>query len=88
MSNMSCRQKDMQRQLEKLTDLIQLIVNKMNIRTDMKGDDSIGQSENNDHGMKMQRFRQTFAVGRRFSLARSSQLGKSSYSYDHLDRPI
>ncbi len=66
-----CRQKDMQRQLEKITDLVRLVVQKMEIRTEMEGDDTHrdGKKENL---MKMQKIRQTLSVARRFSRARSS----------------
>jgi len=66
-----CRQKDMQRQLEKITDLIRLVVQKMEIRTEMDGDDNY-RGGKNENFMKMQKFRQTLNAARRFSRNRSS----------------
>ncbi|CAF0983219.1 unnamed protein product [Adineta ricciae] len=65
------RQKDMQRQLEKITDLVRLIVQKMEIRTEIEGDDRTtgGKHEN---FLKAQKIRQTINVARRFSRVRSS----------------
>ena len=61
----------MQRQLEKITDLVRLIVQKMEIRTEIEGDDRTtgGKHEN---FLKAQKIRQTINVARRFSRVRSS----------------
>lgn len=65
------RQKDMQRQLEKITDLVRLIVQKMDIRTEMEGDDT-HRTGPNENFLKMQKIRQTLQVARRFTRARPS----------------
>lgn len=75
------RQKDMQRQLEKITDLIRLIVQKMEIRTEMETDD-IHQSVKNDNFLKMQKIRQTLNVARRFTRTRGSSIPTL---FDHTD---
>ena len=61
----------MQRQLEKITDLVRLIVQKMDIRTEMEGDDT-HQAGKNENLLKMQKIRQTLNVARRFTRTRSS----------------
>ena len=74
----------MQRQLEKITDLVRLVVQKMEIRTEMEGDDTHrdGKKENL---MKMQKIRQTLSVARRFSRARSSS-GTIPSLFDHSEK--
>ena len=76
----SRRQKEVQRQLDKITDLVRLVVQKMEIRTEIEADDS--PRSNRTEGLaKMQKLRQTLNVTRRFSRSRS---GMSSL-YEHAD---
>jgi hypothetical protein len=79
-----CRQKDMQRQLEKITDLVRLVVQKMEIHTEMEGDDT-NRGGKNENFMKMQKFRQTLNVARRFTRSRSSN-GNISNLFDQPEK--
>ena len=56
----------MEHQLETITGLVRLIVEKMEIRAELSVDDT---SESNRHEInpRMQRFRRTFLAARRFS---------------------
>jgi len=74
----------MQRQLEKITDLVRLIVQKMDIHTEIEGDETTrgGKHEN---FMKMQKIRQTLNVARRFSRVRSSN-GNIPHLLDHQEK--
>ena len=74
------RQKEVQRQLDKITDLVRLVVQKMEIRTEIEADDS-PRTDRTESLAKMQKFRQTLNVARRFSRARS---GMSSL-YENTD---
>jgi len=56
----------MQRQLEKITELLRLIVQKMEISTEIVIDDR-SKCDKNDACIKVQKLRQTFNVVRRFS---------------------
>jgi hypothetical protein len=77
------RQKDAQRQLEKLTDLVRLIVQKMEIRSETDVDD-VSTGNKNEHFMKMQKFRQTLNVARQFARPRSSS-GNIPRLFDNLE---
>lgn len=77
-----CRQKDMQRQLEKITDLVRLIVQKMEIRTEIETDDT-HQTGKNENFLKMQKIRQTLHVARRFTRTRGSSIPTL---FDHSDK--
>jgi hypothetical protein len=61
----------MQRQLEKITDLVRLIVQKMNIPAEIEVDD-ISKSDKNQMKTKIEKFRQTFSAVRRFKQMQSS----------------
>ncbi len=78
------RQKDMQRKLDKITDLVRLVVQKMEIRTEMEANDT-NQSGKNENFIKMQKFRQTLNVARRFSRLRSSN-GNIPTLFDHSEK--
>jgi len=60
------RQKDMQRQLEKITNLVRLIVQKMEIRTEIESDD-IYQGGKNGNNKKVQKIRYALNAARRLS---------------------
>ncbi|CAF0765651.1 unnamed protein product [Adineta steineri] len=77
------RQKDMQRQLEKITDLIRLVVQKMDIHTEAEGDET--KSGKHENFMKMQRIRQTLNAARRFSRAPSSN-GSIPHLFEHPEK--
>lgn len=78
------RQKDMQRKLEKITELVRLIVQKMEIRTEVEGDDT-NLDHKNEKFIKMQKFRQTLNVARRFSRLRSSN-GSIPTLFEHSEK--
>ena len=78
------RQKDMQRQLEKITDLVRLIVQKMDIRMEVEGDDTTRGGKNGNFA-KAQKIRQTLSVARRFSRFRSTN-GSVPHLFDHPDK--
>ncbi len=78
------RQKDMQRKLDKITDLVRLVVQKMEISTEMEANDT-NQSGKNENFIKMQKFRQTLNVARRFSRLRSSN-GNIPTLFDHSEK--
>ncbi|CAF1060727.1 unnamed protein product [Rotaria sordida] len=75
------RQKDMQRQLEKMTDLVRLVLQKMEIQTETESDD-ITSNDKNENFLKMQKFRHVFNVTRRFSHARSTN-GNNPHLFTH-----
>ncbi|CAF1093211.1 unnamed protein product [Rotaria sordida] len=75
------RQKDMQRQLEKMTDLVRLVLQKMEIQTETESDD-ITSNDKNENFLKMQKFRHVFNVARRFSHARSIN-GNNPHLFTH-----
>ncbi len=79
-----CRQKDMQRKLDKITDLVRLVVQKMEIRTEMEGDDTY-RSGKNENFMKMQKVRQTLNVAHRFARLRSSNKSIPTL-FDHSEK--
>jgi hypothetical protein len=74
----------MQRQLEKITDLVRLVVQKMEIRTEIEGDDSTYGGKN-ENFMKMQKIRQTLNVARRFTRMRGSN-GNIPHAVEHSDK--
>jgi len=74
----------MQRKLDKITDLVRLVVQKMEIRTEMEANDT-NQSGKNENFIKMQKFRQTLNVARRFSRLRSSN-GNIPTLFDHSEK--
>jgi hypothetical protein len=76
------RQKDMQRQLEKITDLVQSIVQKMEISTEIVIDDR-SKCDNKDNCMKTQQFRQTLNVARRIHRLRPSTNNNVSNTVRH-----
>ncbi len=78
------RQKDMQHQLEKIADLVRLVVQKMEIRTEMEGDD-VRRGGTNENFMKMQKMRQTLNVARRFTRMRGSN-SSLPHLLDHPDK--
>lgn len=80
----SSRQKDMQRHLEKIADMVRLIVQKMEIRTEMDGDD-VNRGTRNENLVKMQRIRQALNAARRFSRARSIPQSNISYLHNYTD---
>ena len=64
LANTKCdlsRQQDMQRQVEKLTDLVRLIVQKMEIPAKIEMDDT-SSNEKNDVQMRLKKLRQTFSA--------------------------
>ncbi len=61
----------MQRQLEKATDLVRLIVQKMEIPAEIEVDDT-SKIDKNQIKMRIQKFRQTFNTVRRFNQLQSS----------------
>ncbi len=65
------RQKDTQRQLEKITELVQLIVQKMEISTEIVIDDR-SKFDNREDSMKTQQLRRTLNVARRLHRLRPS----------------
>jgi hypothetical protein len=65
------RQQNMQRQLEKATDLVRLIVQKMEIPAEIEVDDT-SKIDKNQIKMRIQKFRQTFNTVRRFNQLQSS----------------
>ena len=75
----------MQRQLEKIGDMVRLIVQKMEIRTEIDGDD-VNQGTRNEHLVKMHRIRQTLNAARRFSRARTVPQTSMPYLYDHTEK--
>lgn len=69
----------MQRQLDKMTDLLQLVVQKMEINTEIVIDDR-SKCDNNDKRMSQPRLRQTLNVVRRLHHLRPTM---SSHASDH-----
>jgi hypothetical protein len=65
------RQQNMQRQLEKATDLVRLIVQKMEIPAEIEVDDT-SKIDKNQIKMRIKKFRQTFNTVRRFNQLQSS----------------
>ena len=65
---LSCRQKDVQRQLEKISNLLRLIVQKMEIHTEIDNDNAT-QDEKHESFAKMRKFRNVFHATRRFARA-------------------
>jgi hypothetical protein len=56
----------MQRQLEKITDLVRLIVQKMEIPVEMEVDDA-SKNDKNNSWMRIKKFQRTFNIARRFT---------------------
>lgn len=77
------RQKDLQRQIEKTTDLVRLIVQKMEIHTEIESDDVI-ESYKSEHAAKMKKFHQTFQTARRFMNTGSTN-GNISTMFSHTE---
>lgn len=75
------RQQDTQRQLEKLTDLVRLIVQKMEIPAEVEVDDT-SSCDRNDVAIRMKKFRQTFTAVHRFQ--RFHSLPYQTLSHDLL----
>ena len=73
------RQQEMQRQLEKLTDLVRLIVQKMEIPAEVEVDDT-SLSDRNDVSIRMKKLRQTFSAVQR--LQRLHSLPHQTLSHD------
>ncbi len=78
----SLSQQDMQRQLEKVTELVRLIVQKLEIPADMEIDDS-SKSDKNESWIRFQKFHQTFNIARRFSHVQSTTSDNSSHEFHH-----
>lgn len=68
-----------------MTDLVRLVVQKMDIRTEMEGDDAT-RGGKNENLIRMQRFRQTMNVTRRFARLRPTNTGSMSHLYDHPEK--
>ena len=64
------RQKEMQRQLQKITDMVRLIVQKMNIVTEAEVDDAVDRSKTESH-VRVKKFQQLFQTARRFTHSES-----------------
>lgn len=75
----------MQRQLEKITDLVRLVVQKMDIRTEMESDD-IHQGGKNANNSKLQKIRHSLSAARRFSRVRSSSHNIPALFDHHTDK--
>ncbi|CAF4822945.1 unnamed protein product [Rotaria sp. Silwood1] len=75
------RQKNMQQQLEKITDLVRLVLQKMEIHTEMESNDTTS-NDKNENFIRMQKFRQVFNITRRFSHARPSN-GNIPHLFTH-----
>ncbi|CAF4561944.1 unnamed protein product [Rotaria sp. Silwood2] len=75
------RQKDTQRQLEKITDLVRLVLQKMEIHTETESDDTTSHNKN-ENFLRMQKFRQVFNVTRRFSRLHSTN-GSVPHLFTH-----
>jgi len=61
----------MQRQLEKITDLVRLIVQKMEIPVEMEVDDA-SKNDRNDSWRRIKKFQRTFNAARRFTHIKST----------------
>lgn len=72
----------MQQQLEKVSDLIRLILQKLEIQAELVNDDS-SKSDRKDKFVKIQRIRRTISAARRFNNWRSSSHHQSSQSAEH-----
>jgi hypothetical protein len=68
------RQKEMQHQLQKITDLIRSIVLKMNIVTETEMDYTFDRPKIASHA-RMKKFQQVFQASRRFTSSESSREG-------------
>ncbi len=82
------RQQNMQRQLEKATDLVRLIVQKMEIPAEIEVDDT-SKIDKNQIKMRIQKFRQTFNTVRRFNQLQSSisdSWSRKFHLFIHLDQ--
>lgn len=79
------RQKEMQHQLEKITDLVRLIVQKLGISTDIVTEDR-STCDNQERSIKIQKLRHTFNAARRFSRFRSSINKDSSQSSERAEK--
>ena len=75
------RQKEIQQQLAKVTDLIRLVVLKLDIHSDIMVDDQT-QTNTNDNFKKVRKIRQTLNVARRFNQLRSTAGNKSSQFFN------
>ncbi|CAF4381737.1 unnamed protein product [Rotaria socialis] len=75
------RQKDMQHQLEKITDLVRLVLQKMEIHTEIESDD-VTRGGQIEKIARMQKFRQTFNIARRFSGIRPLN-GNAPHLFSH-----
>lgn len=60
------RHKEIQRQLEKITDMVRLIVQKMNIVTETEVDGTFDRSKTESH-VRVKKFQQLFQAARRFT---------------------
>lgn len=69
----------MQQQLEKVTDLIRLMVQKLEIHAELVNDDS-PKCERNEKFVKIQKVRRTISATRRFNQWRSLPHHRSSQS--------
>jgi hypothetical protein len=74
----------MQRQLEKMTDLVRLIVQKMQIPAEMEVDDT-SKGDKNESWTKLQKLRQSINVTRRISHMQSSTSNTLSYDLLHTE---
>ena len=72
----------MQQQLEKVTDLIRLMLQKLEIQAEVENDDS-PKGDRNDKFVKMQKIRQTISAARRFNQWRSLSYHRSSQCAEH-----
>ena len=71
------RQREIQQQLEKLLDLIGLVVEKMEIRSEINNDGTLKYT-NSERFPSLQRFRQTLAATRRFQSLQSASQNRIS----------
>jgi hypothetical protein len=75
----------MLRQLEKTNALVRLIVQKMEIPAEMEIDDA-SKCDKNENSMKMQKFRRTLNVARRFSRLQSSTNNKPPHFFEQNEK--
>jgi hypothetical protein len=71
----------MQRQLEKMTDLVRLIVQKMEINTEIVIDDR-SKCDKNKNNMEISKLRQTFNIARHVSRFHASTTNNVSHTVE------
>jgi len=76
------RQKNIERQLEKITDLVRLIVQKMEIPAEMEDNDT-SETDKNENWIKL---RQTFNITRQFAQIQSTTSDSLSHEFHHIKK--